>query len=139
VGSVVLLAAVGFAVGRRPGPTPSAVLGLVAGLGFGVVALAARALTVLSPGRLVSDPATYALIMGGLVAFLFFATGLQRGVVTVVTAAVVVGETLAPATVGVLVFGDHTRPGMVPFAVGGFVVAVAGAFGLTRFGQLPEH
>jgi drug/metabolite transporter (DMT)-like permease len=139
VGSVILLGLVGFAVGRGSGPTGSAVLGLVAGLGFGVVALAARALPSLSPGHLVRDPALYALVLGGLVAFLFYATGLQRGAVTVVTATVVVGETLVPAAVGVVVFGDHTRAGMVPVAVGGFVVALAGAFGLTRFGQLPER
>jgi drug/metabolite transporter (DMT)-like permease len=139
VGSVILLGLVGFAVGRGSGPTGSAVLGLVAGLGFGVVALAARALPSLSPGHLVRDPALYALVLGGLVAFLFYATGLQRGAVTVVTAAVVVGETLVPAAVGVVVFGDHTRAGMVPVAVGGFVVALAGAFGLTRFGQVPDR
>jgi drug/metabolite transporter (DMT)-like permease len=139
VGSVILLGLVGFAVGRGSGPTGSAVLGLVAGLGFGVVALAARALPSLSPGHLVRDPALYALVLGGLVAFLFYATGLQRGGVTVVTAAVVVGETLVPAAVGVVVFGDHTRAGMVPVAVGGFVVALAGAFGLTRFGQVPDR
>jgi hypothetical protein len=73
-------------------------------------------------------------------AFQFYAAGLQRGAVTVVTAAVVIGETVAPAVVGVVVFGDHTRRGMAPVAIVGFVVALAGAFGLTRFGHVvPEH
>jgi uncharacterized membrane protein YdcZ (DUF606 family) len=100
-----------------------------------VVALAARALTAFSPARLVADTAAYALVGGGLVAFLFFATGLQRGAVTVTTAAVVVGETIVPATVGVVALGDQIRPGFALVAVAGFVVALAGALLLTRFGE----
>ena len=135
LGCVLLLAGAGFAAGRLPDPGRSAVLGAVAGLGFGVVALAARALTSFSPARLVADPAAYALVGGGVVAFLFFATGLQRGAVTVTTAAVVVGETIAPAAVGVVVLGDQIRPGFMPVAAAGFVVAIAGALLLTRFGE----
>jgi drug/metabolite transporter (DMT)-like permease len=135
LGCVLLLAGAGFAAGRLPDPGRSAVLGTVAGLGFGVVALAARVLTGFSAARLVADPAAYALVSGGLVAFLFFTTGLQRGAVTVTTAAVVVGETVVPATVGVLVLDDQIRPGFTPVAAAGFVVALAGALLLTRFGE----
>jgi hypothetical protein len=71
-----------------------------------------------------------------VVAFLFFATGLQRGAVTVTTGAMVVGETLAPAAVGVLLLGDRTRPGFAPIAVAGFVIAVAGTLALARFGEV---
>jgi drug/metabolite transporter (DMT)-like permease len=138
LGAVLLLAGVGWAAGRLREPFGSAVIGLVAGLGFGVVALAARALPELSPAHLVSDPATYALAVGGVVAFGFYARALQKGVVTAVTAAVVVGETLLPAIVGILVFGDRTRPGTAPLAVAGFVVTLVGAAGLARFGELPE-
>jgi drug/metabolite transporter (DMT)-like permease len=139
LGCVVLLGAIGFAAGRLHEPVRSAVLGLVAGFSFGVVALAARALTDLSPAHLVRDPASYAAVGGGLVAFLFYATGLQRGAVTVTTAAVVVGETILPAAVGVLLLGDRTRPGFAPLAVAGFGVALAGALTLARFGQAPEE
>jgi len=137
LGSVVLLAVAGFAAGRLPDPARSAVLGVVAGLSFGVVALAARALTDLSPAHLIRDPASYAALCGGLAAFLFYATGLQRGAVTITTAAVVVGETILPAAVGVLVLGDRTRTGLAPLAVAGFLVAVTGALALARFGQAP--
>jgi len=70
---------------------------------------------------------------------LFFATGLQRGAVTVTTAAVVVGETIVPAAVGVVALGDQIRPGFVPVAVAGFVVALTGALLLTRFGEPVEQ
>jgi len=136
--AVLVLGGVGLAAGRYGRAVGSAVLGGVAGLGFGIVALAARALTSLSPGHLLRDPASYALALGGVVAFAFYATGLQRGAVTTVTAAVVVGETAAPAVIGILVFGDHTRPGTAPLAVAGFIAALVGAFGLSRFGQLSE-
>ena len=144
--AIVLLAGAGWAAGRLREPAGSALMGLVAGLGFGVVALAARALPSLSPIRLVADPATYALAVGGVVALLFYARALQRGAVTAVTAALVTGETLLPAVVGILVLGDHTRPGTAPIAVAGFAAALAGAAGLAHFGEVsqtdqaaPEH
>jgi drug/metabolite transporter (DMT)-like permease len=134
--AVVLLAGAGAAAGRLTEPAGSAATGLVAGLGFGVVALAARALTGLTPGRLVTDPAAYALACGGLIAFLFYARGLQRGAVTAVTAAVVAGETLLPAIAGIIAFGDHTRPGTAPIAVAGFAATLAGAALLANFGEV---
>jgi drug/metabolite transporter (DMT)-like permease len=137
LGCVVVLAGIGFAAGRLRDPARSAVLGLVAGLAFGIVALAVRAMPSLSPARVVRDPATYALVGGGVLAFLFFATGLQRGAVTVTTGAMVLAETVAPAAVGVLLLGDRTRPGFAPVAVAGFVVALAGTLALARFGE-PE-
>ena len=76
----------------RPGSRRS-ILGLVAGLGFGVVALGARVLTDLSIGSLIGDPAAYAVLIGGFVSFLLYTTAIQRYAVTTVTAAVVVGET----------------------------------------------
>jgi hypothetical protein len=41
-----------------------------------------------------------------------------------------------PAVVGVLVFGDGTRPGMLPLAVAGFALAVACSLALARFGDI---
>jgi drug/metabolite transporter (DMT)-like permease len=133
--SVVVLAVCGFAAGRLAQPARSVVLGLVAGLGFGAVALCARTLISFSPADLVRDPAAYALAGGGVTAFLFFTTGLRGGSVTAVTAAVIVAETVVPAAVGVLALGDSTRPGLVPVAGAGFGLAVAGALALARFGE----
>lgn len=133
-----VLAAAGFLAGRVSGAGStlgSSTLGGVAGLGFGLTALAARSLTNLSPLHLVRDPAVYAIIGAGVVGFLFFATGLQRGSVTAVSAAVVVGETAMPALVGILALDDHTRPGFAPVAILGFLLAVVGALALSRFGE----
>jgi drug/metabolite transporter (DMT)-like permease len=140
LGAAVGVAIGGYAAGQVKGRAAPPVLGLFAGLGFGVVALAARVITNLSIGSLLTNPATYALLVAGFVSFLLYATGLQRGKVTTVTAAVVVAETLVPSLVGVIVLGDGTRPGLVWLAVLGFVVAIAGALMLARFGEVaPEH
>jgi hypothetical protein len=37
--------------------------------------------------------------------------------------------------VGIVVLGDHTRPGFVPVATAGFLLAVTSALALSRFGE----
>ena len=113
--------------------------GVAGGLGFGVVALAARTLTDLSPAALIRNPSLYLLIAGGLVGFLLYTTALQRGAVAVATTALVLGETVVPAAVGTLVLGDRARPGLAWLAVAGFVLAIAGAIALARFGDLERR
>jgi drug/metabolite transporter (DMT)-like permease len=125
--------------GRR---APSVLLGGVAGLGFGTVALAARTIPTPSPAHLIVDPAAYALLIGALVGALFFATALQRGRVTTVVASVVVGETVIPAVVGVAALGDTIRPATAPVAIAGFVVAICGVLSLVHYGgtgELPQE
>jgi drug/metabolite transporter (DMT)-like permease len=133
---VLLLALIGVVANRFTDPARAVLLGLVAGLAFGVVAVAARSIERVDVAGLLRDPASYALIGAGVVAFLFYTIGLQRASVTTVTAALVIGETVLPAIVGVLVFGDGTRAGFLPVAVAGFVLAVAGSLLLARFGDL---
>lgn len=131
-----VLAVTGLIAGRHKGRARDPILGLVAGLGFGVVALASRALdTPLRPMHLLRDSAAYALAAAALVAFLFYATALQKGHVTSVSAAVILGETLLPAVVGVLAFGDHARRGFLVVAVAAFCLVVLGALGLARAGD----
>jgi drug/metabolite transporter (DMT)-like permease len=133
--SSLLIAALGFLVGRWTFEMAPVLLGFVAGLGFGVVALAARVVTDLSLLGLLRNPATYALAVGGFASFLFYTTALQRHGVTTVTAAVIIGETILPALVGVIVLGDGTRPGFIPVAVAGFAISITGAVMLARFGE----
>jgi hypothetical protein len=74
-------------------------------------------------------------VAAGIVSFVFYATALEGGSVTVATAAVVLAETLPPALIGVAFLGDKTRPGLEPAAIAGFVVAVFSAVILARFGE----
>jgi drug/metabolite transporter (DMT)-like permease len=129
------LALIGVAAGRLPDPLRTPVLGVVAGTGYGVLGVAARVLNSFDPLSLLRDPATYALIAAGIVSFLFYASALEAGSVTVATAAVVLAETLPPSAVGVVFLGDRTRPGMTGIAIAGFVLAVCCAVALARFGE----
>jgi drug/metabolite transporter (DMT)-like permease len=129
--------ALGLVGGRLPGRGRALVLGLGAGFGFGVVEVAVRLIDSLAPSALLANPATYALLLGGGAAFLLLTSALQRGSVTAATAGMVIGETIGPAAVGVVWLGDRTREGLAWLAVLGFLVAVAGALALARFGEAP--
>ena len=146
---VVTLALVALAVplARLTGSAGAAALGAVAGLAFGATAVAARMLPgSLAPdqifgqlGELATSPATYALAIAGALALLTYSTALQRGTVTQATAPLVVGETVAPALVGLWLLGDQPREGWGWVATLGFVLAVAGAVSLSRHGELERR
>src|SRR5256885_3156898 len=121
--AVAGIALIGVASSRLRPPARTPVLGAVAGLGYGVLAVAARVLPDFSPQHLVRDPAAYALAAAGVVSFMLYATALEDGSVTVATAAVVLAETTPPAVVGVMYLGDHTRPGLGGIAAAGFAPA----------------
>ncbi|MFI7402784.1 hypothetical protein ACIBW9_20350 [Streptomyces sp. NPDC049541] len=132
---VVLL--LGLFGGWWSGRGRALVLGLGAGFGFGVVEVSVRLIDSLAPSELLTNPATYALLIGGGAAFLLLTSALQRGSVTTATAGLVIGETIGPAAVGVVWLGDRTRDGLAWLAVLGFLVAVAAALALARFGEAP--
>jgi drug/metabolite transporter (DMT)-like permease len=137
--AVAAVAVAGVLAARLPRPARTPVLGAVAGLGYGVVAVAARILPGYSPAELARDPAAYAAVAGGVVSFMLYAAALDNGSVTVATAAVVLAETAPPALIGILFLGDHTRPGLVPVAWAAFVLAVTSAVLLARFGEAGEN
>ncbi|HXW87565.1 MAG TPA: hypothetical protein VEJ42_04845 [Streptosporangiaceae bacterium] len=141
LGLIVAVAAVGvagFAVARLPNPVRTPALGAIAGLGYGVVAVAARILPGFGALQLVKSPASYTLAAAGILSFLLYATALEGGSVTTATAAVILAETTPPAIVGIIFLGDTTRPGLTGVAVVGFVLAVASALALARFGEASE-
>ncbi len=116
-------------------------LGGLAGLMFGGAGIGARMLqTPSSPWRLFLDPALYAMALAGILGLLIYAMAVQRGSVTVATAAVVVAETLVPAAVGITLLGDRPAPGHTTLAAFGFGLTVAGALALARYGEpTPGH
>jgi hypothetical protein len=67
------------------------------------------------------------------VAFLLYATALQRASVLTATAPLVVAQTVAPAAVGLALLGDRVADGAVPVAAAGLVLAVAGSTLLARY------
>jgi drug/metabolite transporter (DMT)-like permease len=131
--AVVAVAAAGVLADRVAGASGVVLLGLTAGLGFGLVSVAARLLPTLAVGAVLADAATYALVAAGAVAFLLYVTALQRGPVTTVISAMVLTQTVAPAVIGVVLLGDRVRPGGFPLALAGTVLALAGTIALARF------
>jgi drug/metabolite transporter (DMT)-like permease len=130
------------AAGRvRPERRPSGwALAVIAGLSYGGAGICARVLQ--HPGSiagLARDPATWAMIAMGILGVLLYATAVQRSSVTVVTATVVMVETLVPSAIGVSLLGDRPRHGFAAVAAIGFALTLAGALGLARYGELsPE-
>ena len=136
--AVAGLGVCGIVAARFREPMRTLLLGTVAGFGYGLIGIAARVLNGFEPLTLLRDPAAYAVAAAGIVSFVFYATALEGGSVTVATAAVVLAETLPPAIIGVMFLGDRTRPGLGPAAIAGFLLAVASAVMLARFGEA-EH
>jgi drug/metabolite transporter (DMT)-like permease len=118
-------------------PTGGAALfATAAGLGFAGVGIAARALATPSPWwHLLGEPLAWALVVGGVVAIVAYATALQRGAVTVVAAVTFAVETVVPAVAGYVLLGDRARPGFLPVAVAGLLLTLAAAISLSRYSE----
>jgi len=137
VASVVLIAG-GSLMVRRLGASGAIVAGLLSGLGFGALGIGVRILNGVEPFdvvALLTDPALYAILVGGLGGMYLHTVALQIGSVNGATAALVVGETVVPGAVGVLWLGDSSREGLGWLAAFGFVLAVVSAVGVAYFGQ----
>lgn len=135
IGAVVVLAVARMSSPMFPRRLRAPLLGLVGGLGFGVVAISGRTIPSLRPADVITEPAAYIAAVSGVMAMLSYAAALQRGGVTTATAMLVVGETVFPAVVGLAALGDRPRPSYTVTAIGGFVLAVAAALMLARFGE----
>lgn len=140
LGVVAAIFVVGAAAGRLPDRSRALVLGLAAGTGFGVIEVGVRLIEVIDPTKraFYTHPALYAAAAGGAAGFLLLTSALHRGSVTTAVAGMVVGETIAPAFVGVVWLGDRARDGLGWLVVSGFVIAVSATLVLARFGEAPD-
>ncbi|GAA0362310.1 hypothetical protein QZH56_08400 [Streptomyces olivoreticuli] len=137
--SVVLMGGGTVAV-RLMGSRAAILAGLLSGLGFGAIGVGVRILDGIDPfdlPTLIADPALYAILISGAVGMYLHTVALQIGSVNGATAALVVGETVLPGIIGVLLLGDSSRPGFAWVAILGFLLAVTGAVAVAWFGE-PE-
>jgi hypothetical protein len=134
LGTSLVLAAVAVPVWRAARPVPCAV---VAGLGFGGVALAVRALH-LSPTlaedltTLPVEPSAYAFAVFAALGVATYTRALTHGEVATVTGVLVVTEAVVPGLAGVVLLGDTVRPGWAWACAVGLLLAVGGAAVLSR-------
>ncbi|ART70895.1 hypothetical protein BTO20_22240 [Mycobacterium dioxanotrophicus] len=134
--SAVILAA-GAALVRLLGRNAAVPAGLIAGVLYGAMAVAVRVVHGLEPFQLrvlLTDPALWAVIVAGLGGFYLFTVALQVGSVNGVAAALVVGETVVPGIVGVVLLGDSARPGYGWLVALAFAAAIVGAVAVAVFG-----
>jgi drug/metabolite transporter (DMT)-like permease len=133
----VIILGLGAALVRLLGRKAAVPAGLIAGILYGAMAVAVRVAHGLEPlqfGALLSDPASWAVVVAGLGGFYLFTVALQVGSVNGVAAALVVGETVVPGIVGVALLGDAARPGYGWLVALAFIAAVIGAVAVAIFG-----
>jgi drug/metabolite transporter (DMT)-like permease len=133
LGGVVVLALLAWPASRTHSTVSTAVLGTLAGLAYAVVGISGRLLPGWTFGLLAESPATYVLLLSGLLAFFLYTLALQRGAVTVATAPLIVAQTVTPSLVGLALLGDRIRPGWSAVAALAFTLTVASATALVRF------
>ncbi|MGZ4562739.1 MAG: DMT family transporter [Mycobacterium sp.] len=140
LGVVAAIFIAGAVAGRLPDRPRTLALGLAAGTGFGVIEVGVRLIEVIDPTKraFYTNPALYAAAAGGAAGFLLLTSALHRGSVTTAVAGMVIGETIAPAFVGVVWLGDSARDGLGWMVIAGFVVAVSATLVLARFGEAPQ-
>ncbi len=130
---LVVIAVLGAVASRSQRGVSTALLGLLAGLGYAGVAISARLLQDGSMSELVRSPTLYTLPISGGLAFILYSLALQRGSVTLATTPMIALQTITPAAVGVFVLDDAVRSGWWPAAIAGFVLSAAGSVILVRF------
>ena len=137
LGSAALVGLVLLTGLRQPNPArASVVLACASGLGFGVVAIAARTLRVGQPWwYTATQPTLWAMLAHGVLASVGYGFALHRGRITTVAAITFAMETVFPAIVGTAVLGDAVRNHLIPLAISGFLATLAGSITLARYAE----
>ncbi|MFK4086546.1 hypothetical protein ACI2LF_20725 [Kribbella sp. NPDC020789] len=133
IAGLIAITVLGALATRSQHGLATALLGLLAGLGYAGVAISARLLQDGSIAELLASPTAYTLPLSGALAFILYSLALQRGSVTLATTPMIALQTITPAVVGVAVLSDAVRPGWWPLALLGFALSAAGSIVLVRF------
>ncbi len=139
MGALVLVAALlGWGLARRGHQTSVPALAAAAGLGFGIVGVAARTLVVPDPlWHVLLHRHVWILVAAGILGTIAYAAALESGSVTSVAAICFSVETLIPAAVGLAWLGDRVHAGWWPLAGLGFLVALGGCLSLAGRAEPP--
>ncbi len=140
--ALALTLILGLAAARLRGERSGLLLGVLGGISYAGSPIATRSLVDPTWDLETIAPAL-SIGLFGLLGFWLYSLALQRTSVTAATAPLVLLETLVPAAVGVLVFGDQVRPGLEAVAVGGLLLSTVGALVLcgaeSRLEHIEEH
>ncbi|TWJ13014.1 hypothetical protein LX16_3782 [Stackebrandtia albiflava] len=134
--SWLVIAAAGWITAQKVHGVPGSVaLGALAGLAFGVAAVASRPLASAGVTDLLADPLLYLIIVQSLTGQLLLALAMQRGSTTAAVAAMDAAFAAPAAAVGLVLLGDQIRPGLEWLAAVGFLVTLGTVLALTRFAE----
>ncbi|MFD4670004.1 hypothetical protein ACFWNN_09730 [Lentzea sp. NPDC058450] len=134
VAAVVPVALIAVYARRHHTVRATVALAFGSGVAYSIVGIAARTLHVPDDvWRLVLEPATWAIVLNGLVAAVLFAMALQKGGPTGVTAMMFTTNTALSSFVGLVYLGDTVRDGYVFAAAAGFVLAISGAIAVAHY------
>lgn len=136
--ALVALTAAGTVVARGTGARNGVTLGYLAGLAYTGSPIASRSLVHFSwRPALVAGAVSIGLF--GLLGFWLYSLAMHRTSVTAATAPLVLLETVGPAILGILAFGDGVRGGWWPVAVAGFTLSTVAAIVLCDAEARLEH
>jgi drug/metabolite transporter (DMT)-like permease len=134
LGMALPVAAIAIYAKRRNRSWTALALAFGAGVSFCVVGVSARTLNIPdSPWRLVLDPTIWAIVLNGLTAAVVFAMALQKSGATAITAVMFTTNTTLSSLIGVAYLDDRVRSGFAAVAIGGFVLAIAGAITVAHY------
>jgi drug/metabolite transporter (DMT)-like permease len=103
------------------------VIAAISGVAFGGTAVVGRMLTFSHPyWRIIENPLLWSLLAYGFVGILLFTIALQRQRASVVNAAMIAFETLAPIITGIALLGDRPRHGLWAVVFIGVLLAFIG-------------
>lgn len=136
--ALVLILVIGLMAQRVTGQRGGVLLGTLGGVAYAGSPIATRSLVDPTWGWHTIAPAL-AIGLFGLLGFWLFSIALRRAAVVAASAPLVLFQTVVPAVVGVLIFGDAVRDGWWPAAVFGFVVSTTGALALCDAEAMLEH
>lgn len=137
-GGFVVMLVLGLFALRLHDARGGVLLGVLAGVAYGGSPIATRSLV---HPRMDSETIVPAITiaMFGVLGFWLYSKALQRTSVTAATAPLVLLETLLPAVVGLVVFGDEVRDGWWVPALVGFALSTGGALVLCGAEARLEH
>jgi hypothetical protein len=135
--AAVPVAMIGWYTKRHNRSWAALALAFGAGLGFCVVGIAARTLTIPdSPVRLVLEPSVWVIVLNGLTAAVVFAMALQKGGAIAVNAIMFTTQTAVSSLVGVAYLDDRVRAGFGAAAIVAFALAIVGAIGAAHYASV---
>ncbi|HUC95747.1 MAG TPA: hypothetical protein VMR76_02180 [Candidatus Saccharimonadia bacterium] len=121
------IAILGYVLARSKRYKVTIVLGILSGVAFSGTSIVGRIFKFSKPlWHTVYSPLVFSIIASGILGLLLFSIALQRAKATVINASMLTSQTILPATIGIIFFGDVARNGMWYLVVVGILLALIG-------------